>query len=291
MQRNNFFGLIGEKEIKSNIINKIYNQADLLKFTRNLKLYENFHESLQNFQNNNQNLNELINVNPCELYFVIEEYLKYIKKCSYNYDLGINLCDEYLNKFNKLKDNSSDLSLIQYIENNLHRYKAYFYYKNGEIMKAHKLFLDILDNNKGVEINDYHIYYDWGLLCENISIIIKDGSEVDEWFENTIVNYLNCIIYGIRKSKFIIPLLFNFIKDFKNIKFKRKLNFEEEINETPSWIWLFWISIIYENYLLFENNKDINNFYFDILKRIANNKYYIIGIKYIIIYMKRITLK
>ena len=270
-QRNNFFGLIGEKEIKSNIINKIYNQADLLKFTRNLKLYENFHESLQNFQNNNQNLNELINANPCELYFVIEEYLKYIKKCSYNYDFGINLCDEYLNKFNKLKDNSSDLSLIQYIENNLHRYKAYFYYKNGEIMKAHKLFLDILDNNKGVEINDYHIYYDWGLLCENISIIIKDESEVDEWFENTIVNYLNCIIYGIRKSKFIIPLLFNFIKDFKNIKFKRKLNFEEEINETPSWIWLFWISIIYENYLLFENNKDINNFYFDILKRIANN--------------------
>ena len=108
--------MIGEKEIKSDIMNKIYNQADLLKLSRNLKLYENFHESLQNFQNNNKNLNELINVNPCELYFVIEEYLKYIKKCSNNYDLGINLCEEYLNKFNKLKDNSNDLSLIQLLQ-------------------------------------------------------------------------------------------------------------------------------------------------------------------------------
>jgi len=269
-QRNDFLDMIDKKEIKSNVINKIYNQADLLKFTRNLKLYENFHESLKNFQNN-QNLNDLINENPSELYFVVEEYLKYIKKCSFNYDLGINLCEGYLIKFNKLKDNPSNLFLIQYIENNLNRYKAFFYYKNGETTKAHKLFLDMLDNNKGIEINDYHIYYDWGLLCENISIIIKDEPEVDEWFENTISNYLNSIIYGISKSKFIIPILFNYIKEFKNIKFKRKLLFEEEINETPSWIWLFWIPIIYENYLLFENNKDMNNFYFNILKRIANN--------------------
>ena len=271
-QRNFLFNLIEIKDFNSKLDNNIFNQINILKYVKDLRLFQDFQEYLNKFQeNNNQNINDLINNNPIDLYLKNIEYLKYIKKYTNNNELGITKCEEFIKNFNELTENPNNLLFINYVENKINRYKAYFYYKNGDIMDAHRTFLNILENNFGKDIKDYHIYYDWGILCEDISKMIKNEPEVDEWFENTIINYLYSIIYGINKSKYIIPILINYIKEFKDIKFSRKTIFEKEINEIPSWIWLFWISIIYDNFLFFENNREINDFYFNILKSLSKN--------------------
>ena len=86
-------------------------------------------------------------------------------------------------------------------------------YKEGKILQANECFQSAVKSNS----TDYHIYYDWAEMCEEVVLTIK-GDEENEtvWFENTIINFLMTIVYKLDKAKFVIPRMFTLIKQFSN---------------------------------------------------------------------------
>ena len=71
----------------------------------------------------------------------------------------------------------------------------------------------------------------------------KDEEESSQWFENTIHNLLYTIIYKLDKAKYIIPRMITFIRKFQNESLKNRFN--EEIDQVPAWIWIFWLPILF----------------------------------------------
>ena len=246
-----------------NYTDKLWSDMIFIKYSRKLNLIETFYEKLKLFEEENK---KNIRAYPYEIYCKDLEYIKFLRNNIHNYDLGIKKCDEYIKNYSmiteeKLKD------FISYVKNTFKRHKAYFNYKKGNIYEAHKLFIEA-SINKNKESTDYHLYNDWGEMCEEISILSRGEEECSEWFENTIHNYLYTIIYKLDKAKFIIPRMITFIKEFKNESLKDRFN--EEINQIPSWIWIFWLPTLFENFNYYQNDNNKNDFFFTILKKVAN---------------------
>ena len=245
-----------------NYTDKIWTDMIYMKYSRKLNLVETFYDKLKIFEEEN---NKYINMYPFEIYCKDIEYIKFIRNNIHNYDLGIKVCNDYINNFSSIKDENNK-DFYSYILNNFKEHKAYFYYKKGNILEAHKLFTES-SVYKNKESTDYHLYYDWADMCENISYLTKGEEESSEWFENTIHNFLYTIIYKLDKAKYIIPRMITFIKEFKNETLKNRFN--EEINEIPSWIWIFWLPTLFETLIYYQNNDNKNDFFFVILKRVA----------------------
>ena len=185
------------------------------------------------------------------------EYIKFIRKNIHNYDLGIKVCNDYIKKYSAINDDKI---------NNFKENKAYFYYKKGNIIEAHKLFIDS-SVYKNKESTDYHLYYDWAEMCEEISLLTKGEENNSEWFENTLHNFLVTIIYKLDKAKFIIPRMITFIKEFQYEKLKNRFN--EEINEIPAWIWIFWLPTLFDYLNYYQKDENKNDFFYIILKKVA----------------------
>ena len=97
---------------------------------------------------------------PYEIYLKEIECIKLIRNNTYNYDLGINLCNEAIDKFNIILDDTNK-DFIDYAINSFKRHKAFLYYKKGKIIDAHNLFIEA-SVYKNKESTDYHLYMDWG---------------------------------------------------------------------------------------------------------------------------------
>ena len=208
----------------------------------------------------------MIKLYPYEIYMKEIECIKLIRNNTYNYDLGIKICDQAIYKFRDSIDESNK-DFVDYICNNLKRHKAYFYYKKGSIINAHNLFIEA-SVFKNKQSTDYHLYNDWGEMCEEIAKLTKNSEECTEWFNNTIHNYIYTIIYKLDKAKFIIPRMINFIREFDKEILKNK--FDKELDEIPVWIWLFWLPVLFENFNYYQNKEEKNDFFFYILKKVAD---------------------
>ena len=200
------------------------------------------------------------------MYLKEMEYIKLIRINTYNYDLGIKVCDNAIEKFRFILDDTNK-DFVDYICNSFNRHKAYFYYKKGDIIKAHNLFIDA-SVYKNKQSTDYHLYNDWGDMCEEIAKLTKDSEECTEWFNNTIHNYIYTIIYKLDKAKFIIPRMIDFIREFNKESLKNK--FDKDLDEIPVWIWLFWLPVLFENFNNYQYKEEKNDFFFYILKKVAN---------------------
>ena len=265
---NTLKGLLHNQEdnIEPNFIDKVWNDMIYLKYSRKLNLTETFYEKLKLFEQENRNK---ILIYPYEIYCKNIEYIKFLRNNIHNYDLGVKICDEYIKSFSSINTNEEKLNdFISFALNNFKKHKAYFYYKKGNIFEAHKLF-DEASIYKNKESIDYHLYYDWAEMCEEISLLIKEDEDSSEWFENTIHNFFYSIIYKLDKAKVIIPRMITFIKEFKNESLKDRFN--EEINQIPSWIWIFWLPILFENFNYYQKDNNKNYFFFTILKKVAIN--------------------
>jgi hypothetical protein len=62
--------------------------------------------------------------------------------------------------------------------------------------------------------------------------------------------------------------MISFIREFENKKLKNKFN--EDLDEIPVWVWIFWLPVLLENFNFYQNNEEKSEFYFYILKKIAN---------------------
>ena len=261
--RNYLFNNLKAKNY-NNFNDKIWTDVYFMKYARKLNLVETFYTKLKIFENE-YNDNNSIMTYPYEIYCKDIEYIKFIRKNIYNYDLGIQICDESIRKFS-IFNNANDKDFISYVINNFKEHKAYFNYKKGNIIDAHKLFMEAsIYNNK--QFTDYHLYYDWAEMCEEIAFLIKNEENATEWFENTIYNYLTTIIYKLDKAKYIIPRMISFIKEFEGESLKDKFN--EKINQIPSWVWIFWLPVLFDNFNYYQDNENKNDFYFIILKKVA----------------------
>ena len=247
-----------------NYTDKVWSDMIFMKYLRKLNLVETFYEKLKIFEEEYKNK---IKTYPYEIYCKDIEYIKFLKNNIHNYDLGIKKCDEYIMSYSKItEDRLKDF--IPYAKNTFKRYKAYFLYKKGIIFEAHKLFMEASINSNNKESIDYHLYDDWAEMCEEVSILSKGEENCTEWFENTLHNYLYTIIYKLDKAKFIIPRMITFIKEFKNESLKDRFN--EEISQIPPWIWIFWLPILFENFNYYQKDNNKNDFFFNILKKVAD---------------------
>ena len=245
-----------------NYTDKIWNDMVYMKYSRKLNLVETFYDKLKIFEKEND---KYISIYPYEIYCKDIEYIKFIRNNIHNYDLGIKVCNDFIKNFSSIRDDKNK-DFYSYVINNFKEHKAYFYYKKGNILEAHKLFTES-SVYKNKESTDYHLYYDWAEMCENISYLTNGEEESSEWFENTIHNFLYTIIYKLDKAKYIIPRMITFIKEFKNEAIKNRFN--EEINEIPSWIWIFWLPTLFENLIYYQKYENKNDFFFVILKKVA----------------------
>ena len=66
----------------------------------------------------------------------------------------------------------------------------------------------------------------------------------------------------------MIPRMISFIKEFEDKKLKNKFN--EDLDEIPVWVWIFWLPILFENFNFYQKNEEKSEFYFYILKKIAH---------------------
>ena len=270
--RNNLFNIL-KNLVNSNVVgnpqdwlpffsDKVWNDMIFMKYARKLNLVETFYEKKKTFEEEHK---DMLKVYPYEIYLKDIECIKFIRNNTYNYDQGINLCDECINKY-KTIINENTLDFVNYITNNFIGYKAYFNYKKGNIIEAHNLFIQA-SVFKNKESNNYRIYLDWAEMCEEITRLISDDEESEIWFENTIHNFIYSIIYKLEKAKFVLPRMISFIKEIENKNIKNKFN--EDLDEIPVWIWIFWLPVLFENFNFYENNEQKNDFYFYILKKVA----------------------
>ena len=241
---------------------KVWNDMIFMRYSRKLNLIETFYEKKNAFEEENK---DMIKIYPYEMYLKDIECIKLIRNNTFNYDKGINLCNECINKYKSII-NEKTIDFVEYITNDFIGYKAYFNYKKGNIIDAHNLFI-LASVYKNKQTKNHRIYSDWAKMCEEITYAISDSEESDIWFENTIHNYIYSIIYKLDKAKFVVPRMISFIKDLENKKLKNKFN--EELDELPTWIWIFWLPVLFENFNFYENNEEKNDFYFYILKKIA----------------------
>ena len=242
---------------------KVWTDMIYMKYARKLGLIETFYEKKSLFEEEHK---DMIKLYPYEIYMKEIECIKLIRNNTYNYDLGIKICDQAIYKFRDSIDESNK-DFVDYICNNLKRHKAYFYYKKGSIINAHNLFIEA-SVFKNKQSTDYHLYNDWGEMCEEIAKLTKNSEECTEWFNNTIHNYIYTIIYKLDKAKFIIPRMINFIREFDKEILKNK--FDKELDEIPVWIWLFWLPVLFENFNYYQNKEEKNDFFFYILKKVAD---------------------
>ena len=242
---------------------KVWTDMIFMKYARKLGLIETFYQKKQMFE---EEYKDILHVYPYEIFLKEIECIKLIRNNTFNYDLGIKICDENINKYRYIMDDSNK-DFIDYVCNNFKWNKAYFYYKQGNVIQAHNLFTEAsIIKNK--ECTDYHLYNDWGEMCEEIARLTIDSEECSEWFDNTIHNYIYTIIFKLDKAKFIIPRMIDFIKEFEKEKLKNKFN--KDLDEIPVWIWLFWLSLLFENLNFYQNNEEKADFFFYILKKVAN---------------------
>ena len=104
-------------------------------------------------------------------------------------------------------------------------------------------------------------------MCEEIAKLTMGREECNEWFDNTIHNFIYTIVYKLDKAKFVIPRMIDFIKEFENQKLKNKFN--NDLDEIPVWIWLFWLPILFENFNFYQDNEEKKDFFFYILEKVA----------------------
>ena len=256
-----------------NVNDKIWNDMMFIKYARKLNLKEVFFKYLFIF---NEEHKEAKITSPFVNYLKNLEELKYIKQHSYNFEKGIIICENLIIQTkneniiinnNSNNNNNNANNEIKDINNFLlasyYSYQAYFTYKEGEIIKANNLFKTAVSYNS----IDYHIYLEWANMCEEIMYTIK-GEKVEEiWFENTILNYLTTIIYKLDKAKFIIPKILFIINEFKHINLN---NFDVQINNIAPWVWLFFLSNIFQLFIdSIGTNR--NEFFFNIIKKISGD--------------------
>ena len=242
---------------------KAWNDMIFMKYARKLNLIETFFDKKKIFEEENQ---DMIKIYPYEIYLKDIECIKLIRKNTFNYDKGINLCDKCINKYNAIIDEKNQ-DFVNYITNDFLHHKAYFYYKKGKIIDAHNLFIQAsLYKNK--PSTNYQLYADWAEMSEEITFLTSDNEESNVWFDNTIHNFIYNIIYKLEKAKFVIPRMISFIKEFEDKKLKNKFN--EDLDEIPVWVWIFWLPILFEYFNFYQKNEEKSEFYFYILKKIAH---------------------
>ena len=243
---------------------KVWTDMIFMKYARKLGLIETFYKKKNLFEEEHKD--DMIRVYPYEMYLKEVECLKLIRHNTYNYDLGIKMCNVAIDKYKSII-NESNRDFIDYITNDFKRNKAYFYYKQGKIIEAHNLFIEA-SVFKNKESTDYHLYMDWAEMCEEIAKLSMDSKECTEWFDNTIHNYIFMIIFKLDKAKFVIPKMIDFIKEFESETLINKFN--SDLDEIPVWIWLFWIPVLFENFNFYQKNEEKNDFFFYILKKVAH---------------------
>lgn len=250
--------------IYPNISDKIWNDMMFIKYARKLKLYEVYFNYLEKYEHENKDTKDLF---PYVNYLKNIEELKYIRKISYNYHNGIELCDKYYEIIKRTfpQDNNIDSNeLCNDMTSSYIRNKAYFLYKSSKITEANYNF------KKACELNptDYHIYYDWAAMCEDVVLTIKGDDNFESvWFENTMTNYFMVMIYKLDKAKFIIPRILYLIKIFDEQNLN---NYNIQLENLAPWVWLFWLPILFDNFKqTYNSNK--NDFFFSILKYISIN--------------------
>ena len=244
------------------VSDKIWNLLMFIKYARKLELHEVFFENLQKFDNEFQNLHNIL---PHINFLKHMEEMKYIKKVSFNFEKGIELSKNYIKELQDMMDTDEIREIRNDIQASYYYQQAYFLYKQSKIMEANDYF------KKAAALNptDYHIYYNWAEMCEEVTLNIKGEPAYETvWFENTISNYLMIMIYKIDKSKFIILRLFSMIKEFENQKLSNK--FDKHLEFIVPWVWLFWIPSLFDHFKQTIED-DRNEFYFKILKKIAVN--------------------
>jgi hypothetical protein len=167
-------GPIPNENLISNLLpsfsDKVWNDMIFMKYARKLNLIETFYEKEKIFEEENK---DLIKVFPYEVYLKDVECIKIIKNNIFNYDKGITLCEEYINKYRSIIDENNK-DFVDYITNNFLGYKAYFYYKKGKIIDAHNLFIQA-SIYKNKPSTNYHLYYDWSEMCEEISLLTSEN--------------------------------------------------------------------------------------------------------------------
>lgn len=245
-----------------NINDKIWNYMMFIKYARKLKLYEVYYENVEIF---NEEILNVKNVFPYVHYLKNLEELKFVRQVTHNYPKGIELANNNLEAFAKLTGQPEIVKIENEVLASYNSQKAYFLYKEGKILQANEFFKKAANLN----VTDYHTYYDWAEMCEEIVTTIK-GDEENEtvWFENTIINYLMTIIYKLDKAKFVIPRMLTLIKKFENQDLTNK--FDTYLNNISPWVWIFWLPVLFENFKQTINTNK-NDFFFLILKNVANS--------------------
>ena len=249
--------------IYPNISDKIWNDMMFIKYARKLKLYEVYFNYLEKYEVENKDTKDLF---PYVNYLKNIEELKYIRKISYNYQNGIELSEKYYeNTIKSLStENIESNELYKDMTSSYIRNKAYFQYKSGKISEANKNFKNACELNP----TDYHTYYDWAAMCEDVVLTIKGDKNFESvWFENTMSNYFMVMIYKLDKAKFIIPRILYLIKIFDEQDLN---NYNIQLENLAPWVWLFWLPILFDNFKqTYNSNK--NDFFFRILKYVAIN--------------------
>ena len=92
---------------------KAWNDMIFMKYARKLNLIETFFDKKKIFEEENQ---DMIKIYPYEIYLKDIECIKLIRKNTFNYDKGINLCDECINKYKEIIDEKNQ-DFVNYITN------------------------------------------------------------------------------------------------------------------------------------------------------------------------------
>ena len=98
----------------------------------------------------------MIKIYPYEIYLKDIECIKLIRKNTFNYDKGINLCDECINKYRLIIDEKNQ-DFVNYITNDFLHHKAYFYCFTRNFNWSIKNYISSTNSNFSIKIK-YHIY-------------------------------------------------------------------------------------------------------------------------------------
>jgi hypothetical protein len=248
---NNFF---------PNISDHIWNNLMFIRHARKLKLDEVYVEYSEKFTKDIQGQE---NMYPIENYLRNIEHLKIFRGYKKNYEKGYQICEELLKNLT-LNHNSLISSLADNeIKASYLGYFGYFAYKIGKIPQASEAFKEAVSLNG----TDYHIWKDWGQMSDWVvnSLGHEEWIPAQEWFNNAICNYLTTIVFKLDKSKYLIPRIFYLLKKFNNFSLNDK--FIKQIENIPTWVWIFWLPQIFT--LIYSDSH--RNFAENILKKVAFN--------------------
>jgi hypothetical protein len=259
-----------------NISDHIWNNMIFLKYARKLKLLDVYMEYNDKF---NRDICGNENLYPIELYLKNIDHFKIFRKDRKNYAKGFEIVEELLRSFpynsnysinsmNSLNNaqnlTNTPLPVFTGIENEIRASylgtKGYFSFKLGKIPEAQECFKEAVSLNG----TDYHLWKDWASMSDWTLHFLKGQNVLNDlWFENSLINYFTTITFKLDKAKFIIPRILYLMRTFPNFTTENK--YDKQIENIPTWVWLFWIPQLFE-LLKYSHHR---GFSMNILKRLA----------------------